>query len=521
MADSRIPGSNSMCECSTAASTAPLIYAIPDDLIKTILQRLGASDLCHVASCCRWLRDATNQDSLWRPLCQSKGWEHYGTTTDLAKIASYGPSEQAADASEAGDDSVTFQKDRIVTDDNTAGLTSTCRWKGVYMRAYHLDRNWATNSSYSNTFYLDVEKNPNPQHRIVLVDGDLLSLHNFEEAIQVFDIRKKTLQCVIPTIKPAGLGKFKDGVIVVPFESGVACAFEARTGKLLQTIDGKWRYERVLLFFDGELVITYVRTFRGVDSKKFRNIYVWCVKDGKLRRILKLDPTDDVGVCYNVDYRDRMVAAALDDDYIRVWDVRSGECLHKLKCPGKNSKVQLVDNVIVGFSTNGDVCVTSIWSQDTGECQKMINVGLTDRGMRGYTAEMVNNLILMQFSTRCCTAISSVYAYNLNGELVTKVERNFYAMKGNGRKRLFYQLHESEEGKGSGDDGLSVTCEMKLTEESSRREYESRKRVIFNITPIGLVPLFDASPAQLIGIDEIRMILCDNKEHRILIHHYW
>ncbi|XP_038065073.1 uncharacterized protein LOC119735447 [Patiria miniata] len=148
-------------QCAADASTGSPIYAVPNDLIPTILQHLSAADLCHVASCCRWLRILANQDSLWRHLCQSRGWEHYGTTTDLAKIASYGPSKQATGATRSGHYSVTFQEDRIVTDDNTAGLTSTCRWKGVYMRAYHLDRNWSTNHSHECKIKFKLYSSPN------------------------------------------------------------------------------------------------------------------------------------------------------------------------------------------------------------------------------------------------------------------------------------------------------------------------------------------------------------------------
>ncbi|XP_038066121.1 F-box/WD repeat-containing protein 7-like [Patiria miniata] len=512
MADRRISGSDNMCESTTAASTGPLIYAVPDVLITTILQHLSASDLCHVASCCRWLRDATNQDSLWLPLCQSRGWERYGTSTDLAKIASFGPSKQAADDSAAGDDIVTFQEDRIVTYENTAGLTSTCRWKGVYMRANHLEKNWATNCSYLKAFDLDVEESP--RHRTAhhersraVVDGDLLAIQSVSKEIHVYDIRNNTLQCVIPSIETAGLFKFRDGVIVVPFQSGVACAFDASTGKLLQTIDGNWRRDAVSLLFDGELVITYVLTFNGKYSDKFRAIYVWCVKDGKLIRILTVDPTGGDCVCYNMDYRDKMVAAAFEGDCIRVWDAKSGECVHTLKCPGEKSEVQLGDNVIVGFSTKGDECVTTIWSQDTGECQKVIHVGLPvpishfrKHMLSGYNAELINSLILLKFDPMCCNPIRSVYAHNLRGEFITQLMSDTYVEKGNGSKRLFYVNDPPPKGEGQ----------------------KTQNRVIFNVTPNGLVKLFDVdSSNQIIWIDDIRMITCDNKEGILLVHHYW
>ncbi|XP_038064775.1 F-box/WD repeat-containing protein 7-like [Patiria miniata] len=500
MADCGISGSDIMCESTTAASSGSLLYAVPDDIMQTILQHLRASDLCHVASCCRWLRDATNQDSLWRPLCQSRGWEHYGTTTDLAKIASYGPSEQqATGANEASHCSVTFQNDRIVTDDNTAGLTSTCRWKGVYMRADHLDKNWATNRFHFKQIPFDEEKGRCPDSNTVFVDGDLLAIYTFCKTIQVFDIRKENLQCVIPFIKSAGEIKFKDGVIVVPCFDGMAYACNARTGQTLQTMEGNWGRSIVSLFFDGELVITRVPRCDWINSKKFRDINVWCVKDGQLKCILTADPTDGDYVCYNMDYRDKIVAAAYDDDYIRVWDAKSGKCLHKLKCPGKYSDVKLGDNVIVGFSTKDDTCV-SIWSQNTGECQQVIPLANT------YChPQVVNNLILLEPLTELeyqhigiYLSVHPVKAYNLRGKLVTEVWRKVFEVTGNGSKHPFY-----------------------LTDQPVEGRLRSSKGVICNATPNGLVPLCNACATNMIWIDDIRMVSYDDEERRLIFHHYW
>ncbi|XP_038064781.1 F-box/WD repeat-containing protein 7-like [Patiria miniata] len=495
MAVSGIPG-NGMYESTTAASSGSLIYAVPDDLIQTVLQHLSATDLCHVASCCRWLRDATNQDSLWLPLCQSKGWKHYGTTTDLAKIPSYGPSEQA------GDDSATFQNDRIVTDDNTAGLTSTCRWKGVYMRAHHLDRNWATNCSHFKECHFDLQDKPRTDLRTHSVDGDLLAMYNFNQTIHVYDIRNQTLQCVINSACNLYAIKFTDGVIVVPCDNGRVDAFDARTGQTLQTIEGNWGHNTVSLFFDGELVLTCVHT-SDTERTMSTDICVWCVEDGLLQRIITVDHTDDVCVYYTgkLDYRDKMLAAVCNDDHIHVWDARSGECLHQLECPRKQTKVQLGDNVIFGFSTKGDVCVTSIWSQETGDCQKVIDlhVGLPTPYIGEYYTEIINNLILLEIKINVLDVRSSVKTYNLLGEFVNdaQLEYNDGDVKGNGSKGLFNLFVETRMGR------------------------EDWKGVVFNATPTGLVRLFDAGPFEIIWLDEIRMILFDHKENKLSIHHYW
>ncbi|XP_038064777.1 F-box/WD repeat-containing protein 7-like [Patiria miniata] len=487
-----------MCESTTIASTGSFIYAVLDNLIQTIFQHLSATDLCHVASCCRWLRDATNQDSLWRHLCQGKGWEHYGTTTDLAKIPSYGPSEQAAGNSVAGDDIVTFQKDRIVTDDNTAGLTGTCRWKGVYMRAYHLDRNWVTNCSHFKESYIGLGKKTHRKRFHFHVDGDLLAFHDVNGAIQVYDIRKKAFQCVIPSMKYAGGINFKNGVIVISMSyhgNGVAHAFDAKTGKLLQKINGNWGGSRVSLFFDGELVITCAHT--GMRE----NIYVWCVKDGQLQRILTMDPSSDGVRVRDIDYRDKMVAAVYDDDYIRVWNARSGECLHKLECPGEKSRVTLGESVIVGLSKKDGMAVfdISIWSRDTGACQKVIRE--IPWPMSFYpNADVVNNFILSRGMTDSAPdhQCSSLYVYNLRGELVTEMANHIHGMSRNGRNRVFLVDNEPFQG-----------------------EVKTWKEITFNVTPNSFVRLFDVGCSEISWIDDIRMIIYDRMERRFLFHHYW
>ncbi|XP_038064776.1 uncharacterized protein LOC119735146 [Patiria miniata] len=377
------------------------------------------------------------------------------------------------------------------------------------MRAYHLDRNWATNCFHSKGFTLGWKK-PNDYHRIVRVDGDLLAIDNeftTPQSIKVYDIRRRTLQCVIApvesTIAPVAGGiKFTDGVIVVPCLGGVACAFDARTGKLLQKIDLHLGSRYMLLFFDGELVITYeCAANKRENNEKFCDIYVSCVKDGQLQRTLTVDLTDGVKVCYyNVDYRDKMVAAVYNDDYIRVWDARSGECLHQLKCPGEESKVKLGDNVIVGFSKAFDmeVCDIIIWSQDTGECQKVIREVPSHRYVRPY-AYVLNNLIIYY------DQISGpgdhfyfMYVYNLRKESGMEKVHHCGDPRRNETKSVYIVLEEPE-----------YRCE------------KAWPSAVCNATPNGLVRLFDAGTNHIIWIDDIRMILIDNKKHKLRVHHYW
>ncbi|XP_038064766.1 probable E3 ubiquitin ligase complex SCF subunit sconB [Patiria miniata] len=334
MASNEVSGNNSEDQCPTVARSGSSIYEVPDDLLQTVFQYLSATDLCHVTSCSRWLRDVTNQDSLWRSRCRSRGWEHYGTTTDLAKIASYRPSKQAADDSEVGEDIVSFQEDRIVTGDNTAGLTSTCKWKGVYMRAYHLDSNWVTKRFHGNN--IDLVKLPDFR-QAAFVDGDLLAIGVSNYSIYVYDIRKGILRCLINVLERHRSYTIKDGVMVVAYRHKLR-TFDAKSGHQRTLIEGCHHNRRLPLLFDGELILTCPKANRHND------ICVWDIHGVKQRILTDVIKNHDP--IRNWDYRDKMVVAAYTNANILVWDARSGECLHKLSC-GKSPLLKLVDNVIV------------------------------------------------------------------------------------------------------------------------------------------------------------------------------
>ncbi|XP_038065837.1 uncharacterized protein LOC119735945 [Patiria miniata] len=502
-ASNEVSANSSEDQCTTVAPSGSSIYCVPDDLLQNIFQHLSASDLCNLASCCRWLRDATNQDSFWLPLCQSRGWELYGTTTDLAKIASYGPSEEATGASEASDCSVTFQNDRIVTDDNTAGLTSTCRWKGVYMRAYHLDRNWATNRSH----FKDIAWKELKPYCKVVIDGDLMAICLGQYDIFVYDFRTVTLKCIISGLDDTC--KLKDGVVVVAGLDDVVRAYDAETGQELKMPGRCKRGSISPLFFDGELFITCHGGYRA-DNTRFE---VWHIKDG-LQHILT-DISLNGYPIQHWDYRDGMLVAAHDNSNV-VWDARSGECLHKLTCGGRPS-VKLGQNVIVCVSLNQDIgmWLLNIWSQDTGECQQVIP--LSD--FNSPHPLLINNLIIVrdesgQGENLQRSGYPVKVIYDLNGKLVmeeiaTKLGRCMLAVCNYQEFRYMY----------------SVTHHRPYA--TAYLKDGSRKAYIFSATPNGFVRLFAldpearASTLSLIWMDEIRMIIFDRRKCSLLIHHYW
>ncbi|XP_038065134.1 uncharacterized protein LOC119735498 [Patiria miniata] len=499
MANDEISESDSESHCSSVASIGSSMYAVPANLLETIFQRLNASDLCSVASCSRWLRDATNRDSLWRTLCQSRGWEHYGTTTDLAKIASYGPSEQGTGASEAVHDrGVTFQNDRIVTDGNAAGLTSTCRWKCVYMRAYHLHSNWTRNLSHFKE--LDSGMYPSLLSQNLVVDGDLLALCTSYETVHVFDIRKGTLECVIreDLANMNGALKIKDAIVVVFCSNGIIRSFDVRTGQMLQVMEQRRQRRIKSSFFDGEFVVLIsTQDWFSIGRRNICYINVWGVQDGK-RRLLTMDEPTGNGGFYALDYRNKLLAAVHSDNIIRVWDAKSGKCLHELECREIACSVKLGDNVIVGFSAdhNNAKCVIHIWNLDTGEYQKEISCPCANR----WDPYLTNNLIMILEHGR---VHDLMFAYDLRGRSVTKKPLKELIIiptfnEGNGSKFFFSRIY------------------------SDKRQ---TKEFLFEASSSRLVRLLtfkrDLGDAGIIWMDEIRLIRYNLRDKILLIHHYW
>ncbi|XP_038065033.1 uncharacterized protein LOC119735405 [Patiria miniata] len=319
------------------------------------------------------------------------------------------------------------------------------------------------------------------------------------ETVHVFDIRKETHQCVIRTTLANSMGmiKIKDGVMGAGCLDGRVRVFDARTGQMLHVTEECWPGNIKSLFFDGELIIasTHERASFFTESCY---IHLWGVPDGKRRRLTMDDATGDDRRC-DFDYRNKLLAAAHSNNYIHVWDASSGKRLHKLKYFGEKSQVRLGDNVVVGFSAdrNSDMYVISIWSLDTGECQKETSFLC----VRRWTPYLVNNLIIIHehLDTR---SSSVMFAFDLLGTLVTKntmIKSKYYQTGGNGSKCSFYVL--------IGQD---------------KRYY---KEAIFEATASGLVRLFDVDPDQshgeIIWMDEIRIIRYAGLHSRLFIHHFW
>ena len=69
-------------------------------------------------------------------VCKLNKWEHYGTINDLSSERPFSPNQ-----TNVSNTSPTFTFDIAI---DREGLFETGKWKQTYMRAHHLQRNWAT-----------------------------------------------------------------------------------------------------------------------------------------------------------------------------------------------------------------------------------------------------------------------------------------------------------------------------------------------------------------------------------------
>ncbi|XP_038066770.1 probable E3 ubiquitin ligase complex SCF subunit sconB [Patiria miniata] len=247
---------------------------LPPELLELIiLPHLTAADLCRMALCSREWRCVVNQDWQWRYFCRRKGWEHYCTVTDLSKEKPYRCSMATGSTCQAGEehDKISFPIESIISKKNRLGLQATCKWKEIYMKARHLEKNWTEGRHHVSFFvggYI--------YYRGLDFDRDCLVICQPQKRprIDVWDLKEATLlHQVLVDVGPQSELKIKRGIIVVGCTDLVLRTFDAKTGQALQVMRSIFntasRYYE--LFFDGEIVV-------GVKS--LADVEVWNVLNG-------------------------------------------------------------------------------------------------------------------------------------------------------------------------------------------------------------------------------------------------
>ncbi|XP_038060575.1 probable E3 ubiquitin ligase complex SCF subunit sconB [Patiria miniata] len=383
---------------------------LSQELNARIFRHLTATDLCHVALCNRILRDTANDDALWRPLCQKKGWERYGTICDLCKEPPFKPSSQDQKTGEGG--APTFPDDVLVTSSDWPGLVDTCKWKEVYMKARHLEENWRNQRFFAaNLLSTGLSS--------VAYEGDCLAAGaSYSSTLEIWDMAREKRQHLIQldiSGYPGAL-QMEDGIIAAGCKDGKIRTYSAQTGEQLQVMSGH-RLAVSRLFFDGDTIVSVGQYDIESDDTSRSDIRVWSAVDGVSRCILKsgLEATNLV----HIDYKDKIVAGAYSDNKIRIWDARNdGSCMQQIVCEMENLiSCHLWNGIVIGASKGR---IVKQWELKSGECIKTFDVPLF-RGLIQPSQEQ-SYYVFSDELLAVVTLFSGLPIVNLNGERLLTVD---------------------------------------------------------------------------------------------------
>ncbi|XP_063957833.1 F-box/WD repeat-containing protein 7-like isoform X1 [Lytechinus pictus] len=331
---------------------------LPPELIDRIFSYLSVTDLCEVAKCnARW-RECANSDVLWFYHCQRRGWLHYGTIHDLCQERPFSPNQKSI-----ANTSPTFTFDSIINgagitgggsgSDKKSSLQSTCRWKEIYMRAYHLSLNWALGR------YKVLPALRRHRETVTCMDaeGILLVSGSRDRTVRVWNIF--TSECI--NVIDAHTGavtclKMKNGLIVTGCSDRLLRVFEIGSGKCLKSLEGHTgSVDHVC--FQHDFIIS---------ASSDRSVRVWSWPDGCCRHVLR-GHSDDI---QHLDVNREKAVTTSWDTTVRVWDIHSGICLHVLH--GHTEGVMCCkfdDKIIVSGGGEGHI---KIWDTHVGVCTKTL-----------------------------------------------------------------------------------------------------------------------------------------------------
>ncbi|XP_038060365.1 probable E3 ubiquitin ligase complex SCF subunit sconB [Patiria miniata] len=353
---------------------------LPQELKEHIFCHLTATDLCHLASCSRILKESTNQDAPWRFLCRKKGWERYGTTCDLCKEPPFKPTSLSQETGEGG--VPTFPVDAVVTGSDWPGLVDTCKWKEVYMKARHLEENWKNKRFYTASLELypfrDGQRSDfNPRVCNVTYEKHCVAAGKSNSTLEIWHMSSGKGQLIQVDISesPDAL-KMKDGIIAAGCKDGKIRTYSAQTGEQLQVMSGH-SLAVYHLFFDGETIVSVARAGKFNRFKRFNNeeyersgIRVWSAANGTSRCILQSG--NEATSLVHLDYKNKIVAGAYSNNNIRIWDVSSGSCMQEIdRGMNKLTFCHLGDGIVIGAS---EKLIVKIWELKSSVCIKTLDV---------------------------------------------------------------------------------------------------------------------------------------------------
>ncbi|XP_038079396.1 F-box/WD repeat-containing protein 7-like [Patiria miniata] len=345
--EDKIVLSASLIDDVKAFLTLDIPGLLPEELTERIFRFLSAEDLCRAAACSRAWRERTNNDVLWHWLCKRRRWERYSKVVDLSRETPFSPS-----FTDISHTTPTFHFENILTE--PAFLSATCNWKQVYMRAWHLERNWCRGR------YRVAPVMRGHREKVTCLDcnGTVLVSGSVDKTVRMWNlISGKCTRVLDGHTDAVTCLRLKDDVVVTGCSDGFVRVYDTRTGRCQMVFTGHERGVECLCI-EGDNVIS---------ASSDRSIRVWSLSRGICTQILR-GHSDDIEA---LSCMGSLVVSTSWDMTLKLWDIgHVGECLHTLQ--GHTEVVfccQFDERIVVSGSGDG---LVKVWSTKSGECLRTL-----------------------------------------------------------------------------------------------------------------------------------------------------
>jgi len=326
------------------------VTLLPREIVDRIFSYLTAKELSRSACCsCQW-RERANSSGLWKNLCKRNDWLHFGNISS-SKNSSH----------ELYTTKPTIVKYPNFNSPQFKPFISTCKdlspisdWKDVYIRAYHLQKNWADGR------YVVLPQLRFHNGVITCADmcGSILASGSQDRTVALWDVSSgEHLYGFLHHDEPITCLKIIDNILLTGALDGIVRIYNVSTGKVLGELSQSHAEDLFspvkCLCSNGSLAFVGYedKTVAGYNLSSTRCLF---------RVAVHTDDLVDI-ICDKKHF-----ITTFWDGKIKIWSSDEGNCLHNLI--GHNEVVHCcqINNGYV-LSGGGDR-VINIWPLATGEC---------------------------------------------------------------------------------------------------------------------------------------------------------